>query len=101
MPDTARQALADASATLSGVTDWRPATDDAIAAQCAQAIEGHGEWRWLIVRFPVPAEYGGGHGYDGTATHAKTGRIVRLTREVAVEAWHRGDAAVRGVRFIS
>lgn len=102
MPDTARQALADASETLSGVTDWRLDTPDEIAAHGAQSLTGRGEWTWTIVRYPVPHEHGGGHGFAGSATHAKTGRIlIRLPRDLAVEAWHRGDAAVRGVKFIS
>jgi hypothetical protein len=89
--------LDEARATLPRVTDWRDATNDELAAHCARAVEGRGEWTWLVVRYPLPQPTG--HGYDGTATRG--GVLVHLPRDIAVEVWLRGDAAIRGERWVS
>jgi hypothetical protein len=49
------------------------------------------------VRYPLPQPTG--HGYDGTATRG--GVLVHLPRDIAVEVWLRGDAAIRGERWVS
>lgn len=91
--------LAKALATLPSVTDWRDVTGDAyeFPANGARALKGRGEWTWLVVQFPLPD--GTGNGYDGTASRG--GTVVHLRREVACEAFLRGDAAVRGERWVS
>lgn len=90
--------LEEASRTLPDVTDWRDATgdEDEWGANSARALEGRGNWTWLVVQFPLPS---GGNGYDGTAV--RDGVIVRLTREIACEAFLRGEAALRGERWVS
>lgn len=87
MTNQALAALADATATLKRTTDWR--RDTSLSAHGAEAIEGHGEWRWLVVRFEVQDDPDH-HGFDGTAIHVATNRVLHLTRELAARAWDHG-----------
>lgn len=41
-----------------------------------------------------------GHGYDGTATVARIGVALHLPNDLAMEAYLRGDAALRGERWV-
>jgi len=64
-----------------------------------QVFQGETEsWRFMVASFPVDDEFGITTGYDGAATNAKEGLVVRLPRELAEEVFALASRPSAGIK---